>query len=306
MDGEGSLSLARRPHRDRSVEYSIRVAVYNCDRPVLKAVQKSWGGHLASVRSRHPEWRDAHSLIWTNAAAAGVLRKVAPYLRIKATHAAELLRFQTHVDESRRSRDSAGRLVRMTEAERIIRARFHARLKAMNHRGSLGPSHGKFHGGRSVDRRAITNVYLAGLIDAEGSVMIAKFRSTSPGKWYYRARVTLDNVDGQTLREIQRTYGGILFKQRRRESGWRVVYKLVWTGDRTERLLRVILPHLRVKRKQAVLLRQFILHRRRTSRRGIGTRVVLIPDRVTALRKEFHTRMRELNAKGPRQTSRVE
>ena len=300
LDGEGSLSLARRYRRDRSTEYSVRVAVYNCDRAVLEAVQKSWGGHLASVGPRHPEWRAAHSLIWTNSGAAGVLRAFAPHLRVKARHAAALLRFQAHVNESARSRDPAGRLLPITRREQRIRARFHAQLKSMNRRGSPVRSWGKSRTHLSVHEARISGEYLAGFVDAEGSLMIAKFRAASPGRWYYRARASLDNVDGQVLREIQRTYGGILFRPRRRKPGWRVVYKLVWTGDRTERLLHPILPHLRVKRKQGELLLRFMQHRSQTSLRRVGTRATPLPDRVIALRERFHARMRELNARGPR------
>jgi hypothetical protein len=278
----------------------VRVAVYNCDRAVLEAVQKGWGGHLASVGPRHPEWREAHSLIWTNSAAAGVLRALAPHLRVKARHAAALLRFQAHVAESVRSRDPAGRLLPITRREQRIRARFHAQLRSMNRRGSLVRSWGKSRRNSSVHEARISGQYLAGFVDAEGSLMIAKFRATTPGKWYYRARASLDNVDGQVLREIQRTYGGILFRPRRRKSAWRVVYKLVWTGDRTERLLRPILPHLRVKKKQGEILLRFIKHRSQTSLRQIGTRATSLPDRVIALREGFHARMRELNARGPR------
>ena len=278
----------------------MRVAVYNCDRLVLEAVQESWGGHLASVGPRHPEWRVAHSLIWTNSAAAGVLRALAPHLRVKARHAAVLLRFQAHVNESARSRDPAGRLLPSTQREQRIRARFHAQLRSMNRRGNLVRSWGKSGANSSVRKARISDEYLAGFVDAEGSLMIAKFRATNPGKWYYRARASLDNVDGQVLREIQRTYGGILFRPRRRKSGWRVVYKLVWTGDRTERLLHPILPHIRVKRKQGELLLRFIQHRSQTSLRRIGTRDSPLPDRVIALREGFHARMRGLNARGPR------
>ena len=102
-------------------------------------------------------------------------------------------------------------------------------------------SWGKSRANSTVHNVGISDEYLAGFVDAEGSLMIAKFRATSPGKWYYRARASLDNVDGQVLKEIQGTYGGILFRPRRRKSGWRVVYKLVWTGDRTQRLLNPIL-----------------------------------------------------------------
>jgi hypothetical protein len=229
LDGEGSLSLARRYRRDRSIEYSVRVAVYNCDRLVLEAVQESWGGHLASVGPRHPEWRVAHSLIWTNSAAAGVLRALAPHLRVKARHAAVLLRFQAHVNESARSRDPAGRLLPSTQREQRIRARFHAQLRSMNRRGNLVRSWGKSGANSSVRKARISDEYLAGFVDAEGSLMIAKFRATNPGKWYYRARASLDNVDGQVLREIQRTYGGILF---RRAAGSQVgAWCTNWSGQ---------------------------------------------------------------------------
>jgi hypothetical protein len=300
VDGEGSLSLARRYHHNRSVEYTVRLAVYNCDRPVLEAARRSWGGHLASVPSRHPKWRASHSLIWTNAAAAEVIRTIAPYLRIKARHAEALLRFQRHIDEHPRTRDSAGRLLPLSGDEQRIRARFHTHLRSLNRRGRSTRSKGEFQENSTFDGHRVSALYLAGFVDAEGSLMIAKLRGEGPTQCYYRARVALDNVDGSTLREIQRAYGGNLFKPRARKSDWRVVYKLIWTGDRTEKLLEAIVPHLRVKKKQGVLLLRFIHHRKQTRQRRIGNRVIPLPDRVVALRRKFHARMRELNAKGPR------
>ena len=230
VDGEGSLSLARRNRRNCSPEYSVRVAVYNCDRSILEAIQRTWGGHLASIGSRFHGWRPSYSLIWTNAAAVRCLIRIAPYLRVKATRATALLEFQAHVRELRRSRDSAGRLLPLSKEERRTRRVFRARLRSLNRRGRSRCSDGQGWDIRQVSRPSPSAQYLAGFVDGEGCLMIAKFRGPTRRQTYYRARVALDNADGAALRDVQRAFGGILVRVAARQSGWSDVYKLIWTA----------------------------------------------------------------------------
>lgn len=76
-----------------------------------KEIQQDFGGTLSAVASRNPHWKSAFALIWTNAAAVGVLTQVGASLRIKQRHATTLLRFAEHILRCERRRDFEGRLL---------------------------------------------------------------------------------------------------------------------------------------------------------------------------------------------------
>src|SRR5436309_14258438 len=98
---------------------------------------------MSAVGQRHARWKPGYALIWTNAKAANLLEAIGPYLRIKSNHAAALLEFQEHVRRCRRTRDSGGRLQRLTKGELIFRENFHDRLKRLNERGVTRGSEGR-------------------------------------------------------------------------------------------------------------------------------------------------------------------
>src|SRR6059036_3963003 len=95
IDGEGYLALGR-IRRRRSREYPLRVVVYNTKPEILESIRAAWGGTMSRSESRKPGWKDQYALIWTNAAAANLIEKVALYLRVKAEQSAVLLDFYSH------------------------------------------------------------------------------------------------------------------------------------------------------------------------------------------------------------------
>jgi len=117
VDGEGSLSLARRRRPGRTPEYSLRVCVYNSDIQILTRIETDWGGVMSAVGQRHKRWKPGYALIWTNVKAATLIQAIRPYLRIKSNHAAALLEFQEHLRRCRRTRDSEGHLLRLSKTE---------------------------------------------------------------------------------------------------------------------------------------------------------------------------------------------
>ncbi|MGQ0796665.1 MAG: hypothetical protein ACT4OI_02195, partial [Methanobacteriota archaeon] len=97
VDGEGYLGLARICRRGRSPEYCLRISVYNTNREVLVDIRQGLGGVMSAVGQRSRMWKPSYALIWTNAAAAKLLGKLSPYLRIKSRQAKALLDFQEHL-----------------------------------------------------------------------------------------------------------------------------------------------------------------------------------------------------------------
>ena len=138
MDGEGYLGLARIRRRNRTSEYCLRVSIYNSNLAILKEIQRTVGGTMSDVGQRRPAWKPSYALIWTNAAAAGVVRRVSPFLRIKSQQGAALLAFNEHIRAGRRLRNRAGHLLPLSVREVKFREGIYRRLKRLNRKGPVG------------------------------------------------------------------------------------------------------------------------------------------------------------------------
>src|SRR5205809_4407535 len=111
VDGEGYLGVARIRRRHRSPEYCLRMSVYDSNLEVLTEIRDAYGGTLSSLGQREPAWKPGYALIWTNAAAARLIRVIEPFLVVKANQARTLLAFHDRVQATGRSRDRAGHLL---------------------------------------------------------------------------------------------------------------------------------------------------------------------------------------------------
>lgn len=302
IDGEGSLSLARIPRSRGSKEYCVRISIANTHAQILEEIQDEYGGHLASSGKRPARWKPGYALIWTNAAAARLLETIAPHLLVKSSHAVALLEFLEHLGTCRRKRDSKGRLLPLSRGEMRIREAFFRRLRYLNMRGPNPTLSAALERGcsDSQDEKEdrISPEYLAGIIDGEGSLMIAKTRARKSGRIQYRPRLTLSNTHGKTLSQIQRDYDGLLYRYRRANSGWKDGYMLVWTEGLIPNILSLVRPHLRIKRPQAAILRDFIRHIRDTLMNRRGSFWIPHPTKVINFRERLYQHMRKLNARG--------
>lgn len=253
---------------------------------------------MTSSPSRNPRWKPSYALIWTNAAAARFLSEISPHLRVKSRQAAVLHRFVQHLQKCRRRRDRLGHLLPLSARQLEIREGFYRRVKALNRRGSMGHPQRQKASAPGRGSRTISAKYLAGFIDADGCLMLAKVRHAG---WnpQYAPRVQVCNTNRAILEDLRRSFGGILTHQPRRVLGWKDADQLVWTGLRVKPLLLAVRPFLQIKARQARLLLQFIRHRKRTHQRRIGSGFARLPPGVIAYREALFLRMRKLNAKGP-------
>jgi len=179
-----------------------------------------------------------------------------------------------------------------------IREAFYRRIKALNKRGSTGHEPRQTAIDPSRGYRTISAKYLAGFIDAEGCLRLAKVRHIG---WnpQYAARVQVCNTNRAILEDLRKAFGLILTHQPRRVPGWKDADQLLWTGRSVKPLLLAVSPFLQIKARQARILLQFISHRKRTHQRRVGRSFVRLPDGVIAYREALFLRMRKLNAKGP-------
>lgn len=298
VDGEAYLGLARIVRRKASPEYCIRLSIYNTYRPVLEEIRTTWGGTLFITNRKLPVWKPSFALIWTNASAGKVIRKIAPYLVVKSEQARELLRFHARIQAGRRLRDRFGRLLPLPAVEVRIREAVYLKLKRLNRRGALGrrpkPKEPRFQ-----RRVRLSAEYVAGFIDAEGSLMIAKAPPLVGSEAHqYRARISVANTKRAVLDAIQDAYGGILANQPARNPRWKPSYQLIWTEGTIEPLLSRVKNHLRVRAAQAQILTQFIQYRRAKNRAAIGRTLAELRGGTEDFGEILHRRIKQLNRRG--------
>ena len=305
IDGEGYLALGRIPRRNWSVEYPVRLVVYNTNGGILEEIRQTWGGTMSFSRSPNPRWKPQYALIWTNAAAARILTEVAPFLRLKSEQAAVLLDYHSRIRRGQRVRDRRGRLLSLPGKEVRFREALYQRLKCLNATGAkseVARNHlPASRGGRRGADGPVSSEYLAGFVDGEGSLMIAKWKGRESWNPQYRARISVSNTDRRVLDDIHAAFGGIMADQPPARTEWRHAYQLIWTGGMIAGLLSSVAPHLRLKQPQAAVMREFIRHQERTrqGRRGLNGRFFApLPAEVIAHREALYQRMRGLNARG--------
>jgi hypothetical protein len=302
VDGEGYLGVAgiRRPRR--SPEFCLRLSIYNSDRAILEEIQAEWGGTLSCVGQRRTAWKPSFALIWTNAAAAQVIRRLRPFLVVKSGQAEALLEFDARIRSGRRIRDSGGHLLPLPRQEVRARERVYRRLKRMNKTGR--EDRGGYVRLEANGKRSLSPEYVAGFIDAEGSLMIARSNEAGCRTPQYRARIAAVNTQRGVLESIRRTYGGILVHQPARRPGWSHSYQLVWSGGIVPQLLLSVGAHLRLKSKQARILSEFVRHQSTTKRIHNGKVFLPFPRRVVAFREKLRKEITELNHRGSRGATR--
>ena len=301
VDGEGYLGLARIRRRQRSPEYCIRLSIYNTNRMILEEIQRTTGGTMSVVGQRRADWKASYALIWTNAAAAKVIRKINPFLVVKAEQSEALLAFDQRIRAGRRLRDEAGRLLPLPRREVRSRQAFYNRVKRMNRKGPEGQRNFQTNA-VSRGQPRVSAKYVAGFIDAEGSLMITRTRVSDCRTLQYHPRVAVTNTQREVLSAIQHRFGGIIANQPARNAAWKRGYQLVWTDGMIESLLRRVEPHLRVKARQARILKDFIRHRQRTKQGRHGRGFATLPLKVVTVRERLRKQIRALNRRGSRRS----
>jgi LAGLIDADG DNA endonuclease family protein len=299
VDGEGYTGLAKICRRGRSPEYCLRIAIYNSHRGALDAIQTTWGGVMSEVGQRKPGWKPGYALIWTNASAALVLEKIAPFLILKARQAGAMLRFQRRIHRLARVRDARGHLAPLPIDESKIREAMYRRVKRMNARATrIKPQRNRSNVSSKLD---VSAPYLAGFVDGEGSLMLARWEARRYPNPVYRPRVSITNTDRRVLDAIQHCYGGILTSESRAKFGWNHSYQLVWTAGLVERIVKTIEPYLLIKHKQAEILLRYIRHKDEAhqGRQGTNGRFFApLSRQVIAYRQRLWLEIRAINARG--------
>lgn len=110
--------------------------------------------------------------------------------------------------------------------------------------------------------KEVNKAYWAGLLDGEGSIVISK-----SGDNYHFIRIMIYQKDPMVLKQAQEEFGvGSLQTHLMGLGG--PVWSWHTTTNKAEKVLREIIPYLRIKRKQAELALEYQEYKRATDIRG--------------------------------------
>jgi len=93
--------------------------------------------------------------------------------------------------------------------------------------------------------------YLAGIIDGEGCVSIAK--NTRRGRNYYSLRINVSNNSIDLMQWLEDTFGDVVRTSYHRWYDRRDLYDWTASGNQAQVLLELVLPFLIIKKDQAKL-----------------------------------------------------
>jgi len=100
--------------------------------------------------------------------------------------------------------------------------------------------------------------YIAGIVDGEGTVGIARMRRKESKSWTYTLRVSVQMSAEFIARWLQFSFGGRVYPRRWSGQNWKAQYQWVISGEEAGGFLKAILPYLRLKRAQAELVFRFM------------------------------------------------
>ncbi len=135
--------------------------------------------------------------------------------------------------------------------------------------------------------------YIAGFVDGEGCISISKSSSRGSRNTTYGPNVDITNTNKEILLTIQKILRlGSLESQKRYSSKHKPAWNLDFKAGEAKQLLLLIRPYLRLKKRQADLLLEFL----ETSQHRNQFNPLTVEE--AALRDVMYEEMRELNKRG--------
>ena len=139
--------------------------------------------------------------------------------------------------------------------------------------------------------------YLAGILDGEGVITIARVRPAphvKNGNARYFAKVEVQMSDHEPIEHLARLYDRHIMVKKITANMTKQAYRVSWQAKIAAALIEQVVPYLILKRPQALVLLEF------QAAMTAGGRVPgrpLTPEQIT-MREHYFLRMRRLN--GPR------
>lgn len=133
--------------------------------------------------------------------------------------------------------------------------------------------------------------YLAGLIDADGAIVV--WRARCPRGYRYALRLTITNTDRKVVDWLLEHCGGRSHYCERTHAyakNWKREWRWSCSGLEAGRILRICVPYMVCKKERALLGLQFASTLKRAHR--------VLSEDIQATRQELYAQMRAKNKRG--------
>lgn len=123
--------------------------------------------------------------------------------------------------------------------------------------------------------------YLAGFVDADGSIAVSRWRDSRNQATRYIVRLSISNCDKYIMNWlVSKFYGCVSLSNRNAPKQHRTLWRWVLSGIKAKPVLTRILPHLRLKQKRGELALQFISTMSKSGRVRLTPDVILERERI--------------------------
>lgn len=151
----------------------------------------------------------------------------------------------------------------------------------------------------SLTTNTFNHVYLAGVLDADGSICISKAtrQSVKRGRLYsprYVLYVNVVNTSAELMNWLFENFGGRVQKRRKVSPKHKTTYDWTLSNNKSADVLELIVPYLIVKKERAILGMKFV---RDMPPRPSGRGARLHPDEINR-RDLLWLEMKKLNQFG--------
>ncbi len=146
----------------------------------------------------------------------------------------------------------------------------------------------------------ILKSYLAGLIDGEGCLTIAKQIRKNRVSPAYRISITMSNTDYKLVKIFFDNYGGVVTERKEDRKEWANSYCWYCPGYAVVSFLNDLSPYLISKKRQADLLLNFHLFKKSFKRKSLGQGFGSAPlgNEEIEFREMLYKQVKALNTKG--------
>lgn len=96
----------------------------------------------------------------------------------------------------------------------------------------------------------ILYAYMAGFVDADGSIGIS---AVSKAKQYV-SKITVTNCNKKVVELFKDEFGGKVRCRTWKNKNWKPGYEWSYTAVKAQNIITLLLPYLRIKKKQALLV----------------------------------------------------
>lgn len=103
-------------------------------------------------------------------------------------------------------------------------------------------------------------IYLAGFFDGEGCILIQSAKQSGYKNYRHKLTITITTTNNHITHHLK-ALGFYIFNRKPYKTHWKQQWAAVLCDRRAKALLEMLLPYLKIKKKEAVLAIKFQIHK---------------------------------------------